>query len=48
MAVVTGDHARKRVSKDSKEDVILAGIAQSVREAKFGNTQPIDTLWNQL
>ena len=35
-------------SKDSKEDVILAGIAQSAREAKSGNTQPIDTLWNQL
>ena len=35
-------------SKESKEDVILAGIAQSAKEAKAGKTQPLDTLWSQL
>ncbi|MDE6234769.1 MAG: hypothetical protein K2M56_03360 [Muribaculaceae bacterium] len=35
-------------SKESKEDAILAGIAQSAQEAKEGNVLPIDTLWNQI
>ena len=35
-------------SKDPEEDTILAGIAQSAKEAKAGNTMPLDTLWNQL
>ena len=35
-------------SKDSKEEIILTGIAKSAREVKSDNTQPIDTLWNQL
>ena len=35
-------------SKELKEDAILNGIAQSVREVKEGNTFPLDTLWDQL
>lgn len=35
-------------SKESKENAILAGIAQSAREVKDGKTLPLDTLWDQL
>lgn len=35
-------------SKESKENTILAGIAQSAKEAKEGKTMPLDTLWEQL
>ena len=35
-------------SKESKENIILAGIAQSAKEAKDGKTLPLDTLWEQL
>ncbi|MBD5196016.1 MAG: hypothetical protein HDS89_01005 [Bacteroidales bacterium] len=35
-------------SKKTKEDTILASIAQSAKEANEGNTHPIDTLWDQL
>lgn len=35
-------------SKTKKEDEVLSAIARSVKEAKMGNTRPIDTLWDQL
>ena len=34
--------------KESNENTILSGIAQSAREAKEGKTLPLDTLWHQL
>lgn len=35
-------------SEKSGENEILEGIVRSVREAKSGNTLPLDTLWKQL
>lgn len=35
-------------SKKTKEEEILNGIVQSVKEAKAGQTYPLDTLWEQL
>ena len=34
--------------KSSEEAEILSGIARSAREAKAGQTSPLDTLWEQL
>ena len=34
--------------KSVHKEEILYGIAQSVKQAKAGETQPIDTLWEQL
>jgi len=31
-----------------KEKEILSGIARSAKQAKNGDTLPLDTLWNQL
>lgn len=30
------------------KDEIMAGMVKGIKEAKEGNTFPIDTLWNQL
>mgnify|MGYP003273794236 CR=1 FL=1 len=32
----------------SKEDEILAGIARSVKEAKSGQTLPLESIWERL
>ncbi len=32
----------------SKEDEILAGIARSVKEAKTGQTLPLESIWERL
>ncbi len=34
--------------QEFKEEEILSGIVKSVKEAKAGKTEPLDTLWNQL
>ncbi len=33
---------------NAKEKEIIYGIKQSLKEAKAGDTLPLDSLWNQL
>ena len=35
-------------AKTVREKEILNGISKSIQEAKSGNTQSLDTLWDQL
>ncbi len=35
-------------TKETKDEEILNGIVRSVKEAKSGETLPLDSLWDQL
>lgn len=41
-------HTSISESKNTEEEKIINGLSQSIKEAKEGNTFPIETLWDQL